>query len=101
VSVNQESLLDRHSELVHGVVLQKSQDPDELPESLSFFSFLPFETTAKSVKALGQIQIHERPGMIQGTRLSFQKRQVVEVVKEDTFLPPGSHVLCYHRVFVT
>jgi hypothetical protein len=56
--MNQESLLDRHSELVHGVVLQKSQDPDELPESLSFFSFLPFETTAKSVKALGQIQIH-------------------------------------------
>jgi hypothetical protein len=96
--MNQESLLDRHSELVHGVVLQKSQDPDELPESLSFFSFLPFETTAKSVKALGQIQIHERQGMIQGTRLSFQNRQVV---KEDTFLPPGSHVLCYHRVFVT
>jgi hypothetical protein len=99
--MNQESLLDCFSESVHGVILQESQDPDELPESLSSFFFLPFETTAKRVKALGQVQIHERPRMIQGTWLSFEKGQVVEVVKEDSFLAPGSHVLCNHFVLVT
>jgi hypothetical protein len=54
VSVNQESLLDRLSELVHGIVLQESQDPDKLPESLSLFSLLPLEPTAKRVKTLRQ-----------------------------------------------
>jgi hypothetical protein len=58
VSVNQKSLLDRLLESVHGVILQESQDPDKLPQSLSFFFFLPFDTTAKGVKALGQVQIH-------------------------------------------
>jgi hypothetical protein len=101
VSVNPESFLDRLSELVHGVVLQEPQDPNKLPDSLSFFSLLPLETTAKGVKALGQVQIHQGPSMIQGTRFSFEKGQVVEVVKEDSFLAPGSHVLCYDLVLVT
>jgi hypothetical protein len=69
--MNKESLLDRLSELVHGVILQEPQDPDKLPESLSFFPLLPLETTAKSVKAFGQVQIHQGPGMIHGTRFSF------------------------------
>jgi hypothetical protein len=101
VSVKDKGLLDRLSELIHGVILQESQDPNKLPESLSFFSLLSLETTAKRVKTLRQAQIHEGPGMIQGTRLSFQKAQIMAIVKEDSFLAPGSHVLCYHRLLVT
>jgi hypothetical protein len=74
VSVNKESLFDRLSEPCHGVVLQEPQDPDKLPESLSFFFLRLSETTAKGLKALRQVQIHQGPGMIQGTRFPFQKR---------------------------
>jgi hypothetical protein len=101
VSVNHKGLLDRLSELIHGVIFQESQDPNKLPESLSFFSLLSLETTAKRVKTFGQVQIHQGPGMIQGTRLSFQKAQIMAIVKEDSFLAPGSHVFGYDPVLVT
>jgi hypothetical protein len=100
VGVDQESLFDCLPEPGHGVVLKEPQDPDKLPESLSFSFLLPLETTAKGVKTLGQVQIRQGPGMIQGTRLSFQKRQIVTVVEEDPFLAPGSRMLGYYLFLV-
>jgi hypothetical protein len=47
---------------------------NHLPEPLSLFFLLPLKTTAQGVKAFGQVQIHQGPGMIQGPRFSLQKR---------------------------
>ncbi len=99
--MNKESLFDRLPEPGHGVVLQEPQDSDKLPEPFAFLFLLSSETTAKGIKALGQVQIHQGPGMIHGTRFSFQKGQLVAVVEEDPFLAPGSQVFCNHPVLMT
>jgi hypothetical protein len=101
VSVDKEGLLNRFPKPGHGVVLQEPQDSDKLPEPFAFLFLLPSETTAKGVKALGQIQIHQGPGMIHGTRFSFQEGQIVAVVEEDPLLAPGSQMFCHHPILVT
>jgi hypothetical protein len=73
MGMDPKSLLDRHPKLGQGIILQEPQDPDKLPEPFPFFSLRLSETTAKGVKTLGQVQIHQGPGMIHGTRFSFQK----------------------------
>jgi hypothetical protein len=98
VSVDEKSLFNRLPKPGHGVVLQEPQDSDKLPDPFSFLFLFPSETTAKGIKALGQIQIHQGPGMIHGTWFSFQEGQIVAVVEEDPLLAPGSQVYCHHPI---
>jgi hypothetical protein len=86
------------SELGHGIVLQKPEHPDELPGPISYFFFLCNKAATQGVKTLRQVHINQRSGVVQTTRLSFQKGQIVEIVKKDSFLVPGTFVYCYHLV---
>ena len=64
------------------------------------FRFFRTKATAQRVKALRQVQIRQRPGMIQSTRLSLQQRQVVAVIEENPFLAPAPWMLSHHLILV-
>jgi hypothetical protein len=98
VGLDLKGFLNRDPQPDQGVVLQEAQDPDKLPNPGPFFFLLSLETASKRVKAFGQVQAYEGPGIIQRTRLSLQERQIMAVVEKGSFSPPGSAVLCHHLV---
>jgi len=93
-------LFHRLADLPHGVILQDSEHPDELPGAFSFPEFFATQASAQGVEAFRQVEVRQRTGMIQSPGLALQQRQVVAVIEENPLLAPTPRMLGYNLVVV-